>query len=79
IQIIVWIFFVNKLEDAFSTLTPVELREKYGREKPYKDFNMTFLCRSGRRSGIAQEKAAGLGYKNYCVQLYGQLVGLGGT
>ncbi|KAJ8936896.1 hypothetical protein NQ318_010923 [Aromia moschata] len=55
---------LNEVEPALVKLTPVEFQEKYGRDKPDKDFNIIFSCRSGRRSGIAQEKAKGLGYRN---------------
>ena len=43
-------------------LNPVAFKEKYGFEKPKKDQEIVFYCRSGKRSATASDIAAKNGY-----------------
>lgn len=59
------IFFhliVDTLEDVLVNMTEEDFKTIYGRDKPGKDFNIIFSCRTGKRSAQAQQLAIGLGY-----------------
>ncbi|KAI0724343.1 Rhodanese-like protein [Cerioporus squamosus] len=45
-------------------LSPEEFKEKFGFEKPRKDQELTFYCRSGKRSTTASDVAKRNGYTN---------------
>lgn len=62
---ICFLFLVGDLENVLTNVSGKDFKEKYNREKPDKNFNVIFSCRSGRRSRIALEKAVALGYKKY--------------
>ena len=46
-------------------MPPVEFKEKFGFEKPRKDQEVTFYCRSGKRSTTASDVAKRNGYTRY--------------
>ena len=46
-------------------LPEVQFKEKFGFEKPRVDQEVTFYCRSGKRSTTASEVAQRNGYKKY--------------
>lgn len=41
-----------------------EMSERYGELEPYEDREIVVYCRSGRRSGIAQDILEGVGFDN---------------
>ncbi|PPR01174.1 hypothetical protein CVT24_006050 [Panaeolus cyanescens] len=49
---------------AALNLSSVEFKEKYGFDKPKKDQEVTFYCRSGMRSSTASDVAKRNGYTN---------------
>ncbi|KRT86788.1 hypothetical protein AMK59_1707 [Oryctes borbonicus] len=59
---------LNILEATLRSLSPEAFLQQYQREKPDFDTIIIFTCRSGNRSGQAQNIALNLGYiyaKNY--------------
>ena len=46
-------------------MPPAEFKEKFGFEKPRKNQEVTFYCRSGKRSTTASETAQQQGYQKY--------------
>lgn len=40
-----------------------EFEQTYGRRKPTEDTEIIFYCMIGKRSGMAQQNAIGLGFK----------------
>ncbi|ODQ55659.1 Rhodanese-like protein [Saitoella complicata NRRL Y-17804] len=54
---------VKSLQEALS-LSELQFQDKYGFEKPPKEQEIVFYCRSGKRSTAATAIAKAAGYKN---------------
>ncbi|CAH1978571.1 unnamed protein product [Acanthoscelides obtectus] len=54
---------VGEVETALKELSAKQFLDKYGREKPDKQCTIIYSCKTGRRSGKAQEISQQLGYK----------------
>lgn len=57
-----YLCLVDTLQEVLVNMSREDFKLKYGRDKPGKDFNIIFSCRSGRRSANAQQLAISLGY-----------------
>jgi len=53
-----------EVENALKNLSSEEFFNRYGRQKPSKNFPLVFSCRSGKRSEAASTIAQKLGYNN---------------
>jgi rhodanese-related sulfurtransferase len=62
---------LSTLNESFY-LNPVAFKEKFGFEKPKRDQELVFYCRSGKRSASASDLAKKKGFTK-CVSLYGLL------
>ena len=56
-------FLVSTIKDALS-LPNEAFKAKFGRDKPGVNDQVIFMCRSGKRSGMAAFEAHKLGFKN---------------
>ena len=55
---------LDEVEDALSELDQQAFKEKFGFEKPDKDDNIIFHCRTGGRSAQSTNTALSLGFVN---------------
>ena len=58
---------LGKIDGVINIPLP-ELEDRQGELEEYKDKEIIFICRSGRRSGIAADKFAEKGYKAYSLE-----------
>ncbi|KAG7299677.1 hypothetical protein JYU34_016674 [Plutella xylostella] len=52
------------VSNALGTVSDEEFLKLYGRQKPSKDAEIIFYCRTGKRAAQAQQFAVDLGYTN---------------
>nr|XP_026492857.1 putative thiosulfate sulfurtransferase, mitochondrial [Vanessa tameamea]XP_026492858.1 putative thiosulfate sulfurtransferase, mitochondrial [Vanessa tameamea] len=55
---------LGNVSTALGTMTEKEFQKLYQIKKPSEDAEIIFYCMSGKRSGMAQQNAFNLGYKN---------------
>ncbi|XP_048479085.1 putative thiosulfate sulfurtransferase, mitochondrial [Plutella xylostella] len=55
---------LGDVSSALSTLPDKEFEKLYGTKKPAEDAEIIFYCMIGKRSGMAQQNAISLGFKN---------------
>lgn len=55
---------LGTVSSALGTMTDREFENLFKRPKPTEDTEIIFYCMIGKRSGMAQQNAANLGYKN---------------
>ncbi|XP_050343958.1 uncharacterized protein LOC126769309 [Nymphalis io] len=55
---------LGNVSTALRTMTENEFEKLYHIKKPTEETEMIFYCMSGKRSGMAQQNAFNLGYKN---------------
>lgn len=57
---------LSEIANALA-LNEADFKEKYGFEKPRRDQEIVFYCRSGKRSASAGDVAVRNGYKKYVI------------
>ncbi|KDR12490.1 thiosulfate sulfurtransferase/rhodanese-like domain-containing protein 3 [Zootermopsis nevadensis] len=55
---------LGELKNALEVLSQADFLKKYGTEKPKRDANLVFSCRTGKRSRTAMETATSIGFLN---------------
>ncbi|XP_022117921.1 putative thiosulfate sulfurtransferase, mitochondrial [Pieris rapae] len=55
---------LGNVTPVLSTMPENEFAKQYNKEKPSDDSEIIFYCMIGKRSGMAQQNAINLGYKN---------------
>ncbi|XP_026755462.2 rhodanese domain-containing protein CG4456-like [Galleria mellonella] len=55
---------LGNVSTVLSTMSENEFKQIYNRSKPCEDTEIIFYCMIGKRSGMAQQNALNLGYKN---------------
>ncbi|CAH2071732.1 unnamed protein product, partial [Iphiclides podalirius] len=55
---------LGSVSTTLNTMSEKEFEQTYGRKKPSEDTEIIFYCMIGKRSGMAQQNAISLGFKN---------------
>ncbi|KPJ02914.1 Uncharacterized protein C4H3.07c [Papilio xuthus] len=55
---------LGNVTTALNSLSEKEFEQMYGQKKPSEDNEIIFYCMIGKRSGMAQQNALSVGYKN---------------
>ncbi|KAM3960944.1 rhodanese domain-containing protein CG4456 isoform 1-T2 [Aphomia sociella] len=55
---------LGNVTTVLSSMSETEFKKTYNRPKPAEDTEIIFYCMIGKRSGMAQQNAMNLGYKN---------------
>ncbi|KPJ08854.1 Uncharacterized protein C4H3.07c [Papilio machaon] len=55
---------LGNVTTALNSLSEKEFEQMYGQKKPSEDKEIIFYCMIGKRSGMAQQNAISIGYKN---------------
>ncbi|XP_013200189.1 rhodanese domain-containing protein CG4456 [Amyelois transitella] len=55
---------LGSVSSVLGTMSEKEFEQTYKRPKPTEDSEIIFYCMIGKRSGMAQQNALNLGYKN---------------
>ncbi|VVD03622.1 unnamed protein product [Leptidea sinapis] len=55
---------LGTVSSVLSSMSDTEFSKSYGRTKPSENTEIIFYCMIGKRSGMAQQNAFNLGYKN---------------
>ncbi|XP_045535005.1 rhodanese domain-containing protein CG4456, partial [Papilio machaon] len=55
---------LGNVTTALNSLSEKEFEQMYGQKKPSEDKEIIFYCMIGKRSGMTQQNAISIGYKN---------------